>query len=237
MNLAQLRHNTGRRLRQCISVIWPRECALCERPLEATEDVLCLQCLMELPRYGDTRQIVNTSVPGGSIAVRSWFFYDSYAPFARLIRDIKYHDRPGLARKLGREFAVELEGDAFFSDHPIDVILPVPLHWTKHVARSYNQAAEIARGVSDVSGIKVGDNLRATRAHRTQTARSSTERDENVRDIFRIVRPAELDGRHIALLDDVITTGATMFSALHEILAVCRPASITFLSLGNTRPD
>lgn len=220
----------SRQIRNIFSIIWPKTCVLCNKALARGEDVLCLECLAEMPalRYDGT--INHVGAPGNTIKVVSWFAYGGDDPSHRLIHDIKYHDRPKLARKLGREFAMQ----KLLANLDIDVILPIPLHWTKYAKRSYNQTREIARGINDVTKIHVADNLYALRSHPSQTHRDRSARMENVRDLFGVRRADELEGCNIALLDDVITTGATMISALEAILEQVKPGSVTFLSLART---
>lgn len=182
-------------------------------------------------------QMVFLGAPRGHIRVISWFVYNHEHPSHRLIHDIKYHDRRFLGNRLGREFAREVMAHGDMADTPVDIILPIPLHWTKFLSRGYNQAREIALGFAEVVGAEVGSNLYARRAHRTQTRRTSVERNDNVAGIFGVRCPHDLDGRHIAVLDDVITTGATITAAMRAILAVSSPASLTAISLCNTRLD
>lgn len=224
-------------VRLLLNPVWPRLCAQCGDALTQAENVLCLRCQMQLPRINSTRYLVHIGAPGNRIAVRSWFSYSPTLPSHKLIHDIKYRDRRNLAQKLGREFGAELQADNFLEQNPVDIILPIPLHWSKHLKRSYNQAREIALGIADSLGTPVAKNLYAPHAHSTQTARNREERDANVRGIFALRHPEQLDGRHVAILDDVITTGATMFSAADTILAAASPASLTFLSLGQTNID
>lgn len=219
---------------------WPRVCVLCHRDLEKNEDILCLHCLASLPlvrRSNPDLQIVYLGAPGGHIRVLSWFVYNHEHPSHTLIHNIKYHDRRFTAEKLGREFGRTVIAHGDLDSHPIDLILPIPLHWGKYIKRGYNQADEIARGFAEITGCKVGNNIYARRAHKTQTQRAQIDRAENVKDIFAIHHPDQLNNRHIAILDDVITTGATVIAAVKAILDVSHPASITAISLANTRLD
>lgn len=181
--------------------------------------------------------MVHLGAPGGHIRVISWFIYNHEHPSHSLIHHIKYHDWRFTAEKLGREFGRYVRAHGDLDNQPIDIILPIPLHWKKHLKRSYNQAAEIARGFAETAGCTVSHNLYALRGHTSQTQRAQVDRAENVRGIFALRNPAELNNRHIAILDDVITTGATINAAVSAILAVSHPASITALSLANTRLD
>lgn len=227
------RENVTYRLRRLLINVWPDNCPLCGRPLHRGETPLCLDCLAQMPRIRTDQNVFYVGAPGNKVEVRSWFFYNSDDPSHKLIHQIKYNGGRRLARKLGRELARQKLERSFDAD----VILPVPLHWTKYVKRSYNQSFEIALGVKDVTGVKIGKNLYARRAHASQTSRSRQERDENVRGIFGVRRPHELDNKKVVILDDVITTGATMLSALNTILAVSKPASVVFVSLAHTRHE
>ena len=217
--------------RRLVGNVWPRNCHICETALNDDEEILCLKCLALISTIRQDEQMPYIGAPGNIVKVRSWFVYSREEPSSQLIHAIKYHDRRRLARKLGREFAVHRLRDNL----PVDMLLPIPLHWTKHFTRSYNQVREISRGISDVTGIPVTRNLYARRSHATQTRSNRQERMDNVADVFAVRKPEELDGRHIAIVDDVLTTGATLLSALKSIMAVATPASVTFLTLGRTR--
>lgn len=220
----------GRRMRRLLMIVWPEQCAICDCALHRRENAVCLSCLAKMPNETQPRQLTFIGAPGDTIPLVSWFLYNPNNPSHLLIHHIKYHDRINLARKLGREFAALKTAEL----GKIEIILPIPLHWTKFVQRSYNQTREIARGINDVTGIRVAANLYARSPHKSQTHINSVERTLNVHNIFGVRHPEELNGRHIALLDDVVTTGATMYSALESILSVSMPASVTFLSLART---
>lgn len=220
----------GAILRRSLILVWPDNCPLCGRPLRYGEKPLCLACLMALPRLHADEMMAHVGAPRNLIEVKSWFVYDTSDPSHTLIHDIKYRDRRKLAVNLGREFAAQKLSGA----NDIEVILPIPLHPVKYLLRGYNQTREIARGINDITGIRIGDHLQAIRSHSSQTQKNREERARNVEGIFAVRHPEQLNCKHIALLDDVITTGATMHSALDTILRVAKPASVTFLSLART---
>lgn len=220
-----------RRIRRALAIIWPDNCPVCGTPLRNHEEVVCLDCLMNIDRIDKDEIQPYLGVPGNSVTIRSWFNYNRQHPSHILIHNIKYRGGIYLARRLGREFAMQ----KLLDDRPIDIIIPIPLHWTRYVRRSYNQTREVARGINDMTGIPVKSNLRAVFPHSSQTQVGYEERTANVSGVFNVKNPHELDGLHIALLDDIITTGSTMMSALKAILDVARPASVTFLSLGRAR--
>ena len=108
----------------------------------------------------------------------AWFFYDHTSDFADIIRSAKFDDRPAFARALGRLYARELLSAAHVDGTPghlsdVEILMPVPMHWSKLLGRGYNQSREIALGISEVTGIPVADNLMARKPHRTQIGRVS----------------------------------------------------------------
>ena len=171
---------------------------------------MCTACLLALPRLAYIPGVVpalhqalsNGPALPGLEAV--WFRYDPAGDFARLVRSAKYENRPRQGRLMGRAFARELLADTAVALDSVDVLLPVPMHWVKQIGRGYNQSREIARGISDISGIPVGDNLVAVEAHRTQTKRSRRSRLVNVQGTIECVRPDELAGLDICLVDDIV---------------------------------
>lgn len=224
--------------------ILPRACPCCGRALAVTDTGICLPCLLRLPRNdlridspGLEQMLGSTGIPKGPL--RSWFRYTHTDNSSKIIRTAKYADRPDLARCMGRLFGSELAAAGVGPDAPspsaIDLLLPVPLHWTKWLRRGYNQSAEICRGIAEALQCDTGKALVATRAHATQTHRDRNQRRMNVAGRFTIDNPSQLEGRHIAIVDDVITTGATMAECAAEIRRCgANPASLGILSIGLT---
>lgn len=221
----------------------PRLCPVCGRSLVRGERALCMHCLMGIPRTRMYRDPDNSIVarlahPGLRLTLAAaWMEYRRESPYAAIVRDAKYRHMPRLAREAGRLFASEMKTDGVAALADIDVLLPVPLYWTKLMRRGYNQSEEIAIGISDITGIPVGDNLRAARPHRTQTRRSAEQRRANVDGIIRVRFPEELDGLHVAVVDDVITTGATIADALRALTATTTPRALSVLTIGAVHAD
>lgn len=229
---------------EILHMLSPRLCPGCGRRLESCEPMLCIECLLGLPR--PPHQFVEMQLrplielagcPVGIVA--SWTYYIHRQAGALAIQAIKYNGRPGAGRDAGRIFAAEIMANPEFTQAEgvrptdIDVILPLPMHWTKELMRGYNQSECIARGIASVWGCRVGHNLYASKPHSTQTRRSRYERQANVRNIFALRDADELDGLHVCLVDDVITTGSTMTDAILALArAGARPASLSILSLG-----
>ena len=160
------------------------------------------------------------------------FHYSKHNPYSAIIVDAKYHSRPELSRYFGRKYAGEIAPDGFFLG--VDALVPVPMHWMKKVRRGYNQAEEIAQGISEVTGIEIiSDALRAAR-HSTQTRKGVSGRRENARSIYSVADPGLIEGKHILLVDDVITTGATLVGCCEAIHASAPGCHVSVVALAAT---
>ena len=215
----------------------PRLCAICRHPLLHDEHLMCLHCLLDMPRAHITDFEFNTihSRLAHHIPVAravAWYLYDKSSPYARLIVEGKYNMRPRQCRTLGAMMAREIVSTGFFDS--IDALVPVPLHWKKRLSRGYNQTEEIARGISCVTGIPVINGLRAVLSHGVQSRHTAAERATALAGTFRALRPDRLAGRHLLIVDDLITTGATIAESLRAISAAS-PSALSILSLAITR--
>ena len=218
--------------------VFPRTCRVCGQSLAEGEEVMCLGCMADLPRtglHGIDFNTIHQRVGGSNVidTAAGWFYYYSDSPYAAVIREAKYYDRPAAARTLGRMYGRELAAEGF--EGRFDVVLPVPLYRTKLIRRGYNQSEEIARGLAEELRCDVGDNLVALRGHKTQTRRSGFERYENVRGSYGVVHAEELAGLKVAVVDDIITTGSTVLDCVTAIYDRAEPASVSVLSIGVTR--
>ena len=215
---------------ELLNVIIPRECHICKTKLLKNEEFICMDCIHKLPLTGFDKYWQNTSGPNSDLNPMEQrfagqlpmdracapFFYTRDSALASLIHDFKYRGFSRLARHLAQIGASSLLHSDFF--HDTDLLLPIPLHWRKHFKRGYNQSRMIAEGVSMVTDIPVGDQLRARKAHRTQTALTTEQRISNTKDIFCVQHPETLAGKTVMIVDDICTTGATILSA-GEVLA------------------
>lgn len=218
-------------------MLFPVCCEVCGEALVEGERVVCMSCDMRMPRcdfhlHADN-ELAMRFAAAKILRVASMFPYLRDNEFARLIQKAKYNHRPDIDRHLGEKFARELMPSGFFTG--IDMLVPVPMHFWKQARRGYNQAYEIARGVEAATGIQVADNLVAHRAHSTQTRKTAAERQENSRGRFKVCYPEELSGRHLLLIDDVITTGATILACADTLRAAVPSVTISALSLAATR--
>lgn len=224
-------------LRSLASVIYPARCQVCGCALTAGEHTICLRCYAEMPRTGIHKSPFN-EIHHRTARTRieragAYFHYERHSPYAGLIHVAKYHDRPDIARELGAAYAREIKPDGFFDG--IDIIEPVPLHWLRRIMRGYNQSYHIACGISSVTGIPLGEHLQVSRLQRSQTRRNAFGRHLAAEGLYRIKAPEELNGKHILVVDDVITTGATVKSCCDAIAGSCRHTTLSILSLGLSR--
>lgn len=220
-----------------LDFLFPRICHICGGTLSGSERFICNGCTARLPRTLYHRRPDNPMEQrfAGLFTFEKAsgvFFYSANSELAGVIHDFKYHRFPDLAVHMGCLMATELLTTSFLSD--IDVILPVPMHWWKQARRGYNQSVMLARGISQVSGIPVCNLLKAIHPHRTQTSLTHAQRIDNTSGIFQLTHPDTLKGKHLLILDDVCTTGATLTSAALAILAEIPDARISLLSLAVT---
>jgi len=146
-------------------------------------------------------------------------FYNKGSRIRSLIHNLKYKGIKEIGYELGRIYGLSLKSSGFTEN--IDLIIPVPLHPSKKRIRGFNQSDSISSGIADATGLPVNaSSLARTAVSATQTKRSRYERWTNVEGIFRVTDPEIIRGRHILLVDDVITTGATIESCANELLKV-----------------
>lgn len=196
-----------------VSLLFPRCCIVCGRPLAKGEECLCTMCNINLPRTGYHLKEDNPveKLFWGKIPLEratSFFFYRKGSDFRQILHQLKYAGQKNIGAIMGRYMAAELQESGFFED--IDVIVPVPLHKKKQRLRGYNQSEWIARGIAAVTGIPIDtESVVRHKNTETQTSKSSLERWENVNGIFELYHAEPLTGKHILIVDDVLTTGAT----------------------------
>ncbi len=227
-------------LLSCIlDFISPRFCRICGKRLSTGEEEICIVCNWKLPRTYYSKTAEDNPVARlfwGRLPLEraaAWFFYQSQSPVSHLIYDLKYHGKREVGEWLGCVSAMEFMKDSFFEG--IDAIVPVPITWRRKWKRGYNQSVEIAFGISSVTGIKVVDNaIKRTRFLESQTHLTSAERRKNVEDVFLLVRPELISGKHILLVDDVLTSGATL-AACGEELAKAPGVRISIMTIGFTK--
>jgi len=148
----------------------------------------------------------------------AWFYFLDQSKYQKMVHLMKYHGRKDIAYGLGEYFGASLLETPYEN---ADLLIPVPLHPSRQKQRGYNQSESIAQGMSSSLKIPVCPNtLVRTRANPTQTRKSGFARWENVEKIFRVQHPERLEGKHLLLVDDVITTGATLDACANTLQGI-----------------
>ncbi len=219
-------------------VAMPRVCPVCGKALDNDEQWLCRKCLAALPRTRYEETDFNTMEQhfAGKVPIEratAYFFYEKGSPYASILHDIKYHSLPKMGYWLTSRAVTEMAGSHFFEG--IDVVTAVPLHRSKLAHRGYNQSEYLARGIADRLGIPYVEALNAVKPHSTQTHKGALERWQNIQGNYALKNDAShLSGKHILLVDDVITTGSTL-TVCASLLKSIPGATISLFTLAAAR--
>ncbi len=207
-----------------ISLFYPRLCAGCNTSLVNGEDILCLHCLADLPRTNyhlfPENPVFQIFIGRVNITLASSFCrFDKGGRLQHLLHQLKYKGNCEVGIKMGILFGYDLIQSSFYQD--IDAIIPVPLHPKKEKKRGYNQSAEICKGLSEsMNRPVISGNLVREFHTSSQTRKGRFERWENVSGIFNVKNEASLTGKHLLLVDDVVTTGATLEACCEPLLKI-----------------
>lgn len=204
-------------------VLMPRTCSACRKALGDDERYLCRRCLEELPvtRFETVRFNEMEKLLMGGVRIEratSYFYYERGSKYAGVLHDIKYHNMPRLGQWLAERAAREIQSSGFFDG--VEAVVPVPLHRDKLAKRGYNQSLYLARGIAEATRLAVVEALVATRDHSTQTHKSADERARNIAGVFDVPPrlAAQVQGLHVLIVDDVMTTGATLRECAHRLM-------------------
>lgn len=197
-----------------ISLLFPELCNGCGQPLVLSERNLCTNCLFDLP-YTDfhlfednkvAKQLWGRLPVSGAMAM---LFFKKGSRVQTLVHRLKYNGKMELGFQLGQMLGARLIQSSLYKE--IDLIIPVPLHKRRERLRGYNQSKCIADGVGEVLDVQVLSGiLTKLRSTDSQTRKGRFSRYENLKSVFRITNSSVLRNRHVLLIDDVITTGATL---------------------------
>ncbi|HLF65784.1 MAG TPA: phosphoribosyltransferase family protein [Saprospiraceae bacterium] len=211
-------------LKDIVDLIYPRTCAACFDAKPVQDGIFCISCLSELP---ETNYHLIEGNPfeihfWGRVPLQAGAAFLFFVPDGRtqtLLHNIKYRSRSDFARTIGEFYGSRLKHAPRFRG--LDMIIPVPLHWKKEHTRGFNQSAEFGKGLAEsMSLVFLKNGLTRTRYTDTQTKKSRAERVSNLKDAFVVTDSDKLRGKHILLVDDVLTTGATLESCALALLQV-----------------
>ncbi|MBL4586101.1 MAG: ComF family protein [Flavobacteriales bacterium] len=205
-----------------LSLFYPRICGGCDTHLMKHEQNLCLSCTHGLPKtyFWDYKINPIEQLFWGRLSVNSacaFLHFEKEGTVQQLMHRFKYQGKTGVGTELASMFAHILKEKKWFAD--VDVVVPIPLHPSKEQRRGYNQSRFIANGMAEVFDVPVWSNaLQKIVASDSQTRKTRFERAENVEQVF-TTTPNRFSGKVVLLVDDIVTTGATLEAAGKLIFA------------------
>lgn len=206
-----------------IGLLFPTLCNSCGTNLTHAEKEICIKCLFDLP-YTDYHIYAENRVAKqfwGRLPVHAamaMLYFKKGTRVQHLIHNLKYNGKTDLGVKLGELLANKLRNSPSFKD--IDLIIPVPLHPKKLRIRGYNQSEHIAIGLGKELNLPIDSkSLIRKKATATQTKKARYFRFENMQTVFDVISRERIENKHVLLIDDVITTGATLEACGNALLA------------------
>lgn len=222
-----------------LNAIFPQPCIVCKRRLIGGEKYICLHCMASLPR-----NTYSLPVADSELAHRLWgvfpvegavtaFLYQRDGIMAPIVHRMKYRGNKPLCHYMGRQMALAVADSGIFEG--VDVLVPVPLTMERKRERGYNQSLLLCEGISEVTGIGIETGVLHRRFFGgSQTEMTVSERLENVKGAFYADNLERLNGKHVLVVDDVITTGSTVRECVLQIRDV-PSIRISVLALAWTR--
>ncbi len=206
-----------------VTLFFPNHCLGCSRSLFKGEEILCTRCILQLPKtkYHEEEDNQIKSRLHGRIPLTyalAFLKFRKTGVVQHLLHQLKYNNHPEIGIRLGKLYGKDLVDSGY--ENRFDLIIPIPLHKSRKRRRGYNQSEKFAEGLSSTLQIPWDENIveRKTKTT-TQTRKTKIERWENVKDVFQVIQKEKIIGKKILLVDDVITTGATLEACGLKLLA------------------
>ncbi|MBL7874822.1 MAG: ComF family protein [Cyclobacteriaceae bacterium] len=218
-----------------VSLFFPNYCMGCSLALFKGEEILCTRCIRDLPKTGYHTQEDNPIKLRltGRLQINHAMAFLKFRKTGivyHLLHQLKYNNHPEIGVRLGKIYGKDLR-DSGLNDQ-FDLIVPVPLHPTRKRKRGYNQSACFAEGLSSVLNIPWDESITTRKVFtQTQTRKTKVERWENVKEVFAVLQAEKIKDARILLVDDVMTTGATLEACgRHLVDAGCRALSVACIA-------
>lgn len=208
-------------VRMLLEFVFPRYCKVCGRRLDPSEEELCISCYLGMPRLEYDMDSINPAermllTERSMVRAASVLQYSKESDYRNILFHLKYWHHPGVGQWLARIGATDLYEKGFFEG--VDCIVPLPLTRRKEIKRGYNQCMHIAKGIHKVTGLPIVKNAVIREENRTkQAGLGKYQRWSNAQGLFKVSDAETLSGMHILIVDDVLTTGATLCSMIDTI--------------------
>jgi len=207
---------------ECLQLFFPKHCPSCDEALLRKENIICLKCRFTLPRTGfhlqrgnPVEQLFWGRIPLNAAA--ACFEFRKSGGVQRMLHQLKYGGAQDLGREIGRIYGRELLQSPLFNE--TEIIVPVPLHPNRLRSRGYNQSEVFGEGLVESIRHSTLNNVIERVVHTsTQTKKSRFDRWQNVETVFEVTNPDQVRGKRVLLIDDVVTTGATLESCAARLL-------------------
>ena len=199
------------------------------------EEQLCVTCFLGMPRLEYRADVINRTermllTEKSLVRAASVLHYSKESDYRNILFHLKYWRHPQVGVWLARVGAQELFPQGFFEG--IDCIVPMPITYWKEIKRGYNQCSFIAKGIRKATGLPIINNaVKCVKAHSKQAGLGKYQRWNNAQDLFQVFDIAALQGKHILIVDDVITTGATLCSMIDTIEAAVPDVKVSVFTL------
>jgi ComF family protein len=216
-----------------LHILFPHVCDGCGSDIIDEESSLCMKCIAEMPETSfhlhsgnPVEKIFWGRLPVVGATAQYYFIKESL--MQHLLHQLKYKGNKELGKQLGRLMGYDLQKTDRFDK--VDFLVPLPLFPSKEKRRGYNQATILCEGIAEVMNVEIlPDVITRTQFTETQTRKGRIERWQNMEGKFELVKPEKIQGKNILLVDDVITTGATLEACGHELLQASPKLSIAAL--------
>lgn len=211
-------------LNDFISLIFPQVCAACGKSLFKNEQVICMHCSYHLPKtnyHNDNDNPIAKIFWGRTniFSAAAYYNFGKGSQVQHLVHQLKYRGRKEIGTAIGSFYGYDLRKSKSFNT--VETVIPVPLHPKKQKKRGYNQSEFFATGLAQSMSVPTDfTTLYRAVASETQTRKSRFSRWKNVETVFALRDAKALEGRHILLVDDVITTGATLEACAQTLLQI-----------------